>query len=501
MEKEDGCEYQNESLVIFVIGASGDLAKKKTYPSIYSLYDLGYIPKHSIICGYARSKKSDEEFRDHIKKNLDGEQVDSFLEQCIYRSGNYDSTEDVAKVFEELSEMENKSGHTKFNRLFYFAIPPSVFVPIGKCIKETGLSKDGWNRLILEKPFGKDTESFNELTNAIGELYTEDLLYRIDHYLGKEMVQNLMIMRFANTTLEPIWNRNYIQSVTITFKENFGTQGRGGYFDGYGIIRDVMQNHLLQVLSIVAMEAPVRVSGKNYANFVRNEKVKVLNCIAPIELEDTVLGQYLASEDGSESGYLEDESVPNDSVTPTFATCIMKINNPRWDGVPFIMKAGKALNEKKGEIRIQFKQPPGSADMFPGQKIPLNELVFRLQPKEAVYMKTNVKSPGLTTTPVASELDLSYDSRYKDTEITDAYTRLILDVLRGKQATFVRDDELKAAWKIFTPLLHRIENEKIKPIEYKFGGRGPPESDELIARAGFKYHSGEYQWRAPSSSL
>jgi glucose-6-phosphate 1-dehydrogenase len=282
--------------------------------------------------------------------------------------------------------------------------------------------------------------------------------------------------------------------VTITFKEDFGTKGRGGYFDGYGIIRDVIQNHLLQVLSLVAMEPPVAVTGEASSTYVRNEKVKVLNCIEPVKLEDCVLGQYLAAEDGSEVAYTEDPTVPDDSVTPTFACLVLKINNPRWEGVPFILKAGKALNERKAEIRIQFKPAPAGSSMFDGQDIPSNELVMRLQPDEAVYMKTNVKSPGLKTTPIMSELDLSYDRRFDGDLIFDAYTRLILEVIRGRQATFVRDDELKAAWEIFTPLLHQIENERIKPIPYEYGSRGPPESDKLVERAGYQYHGGKYKW-------
>jgi glucose-6-phosphate 1-dehydrogenase len=332
-------------------------------------------------------------------------------------------------------------------------------------------------------------------------LYTEDYIFRIDHYLGKEMVKNLMTLRFSNAIFEPLWNRNHIASVMITFKEDFGTKGRGGYFDGYGIIRDVIQNHLLQVLSLVAMEPPVAVAGENYSNYVRNEKVKVLNCIEPATLENCVLGQYLAADDGSEVAYTDDPTVPSDSVTPTFASMVLNIRNPRWDGVPFILKAGKALNERKAEIRIQFRAPPGAAAMFPGETIPANELVLRLQPDEAIYVKANVKEPGLKTKPVASELDLSYKARFKDSTMFDAYTRLILDVLRGSQAAFVRDDELRAAWKIFTPILHQIQNEKIKPLPYEYGSRGPIESDELLAKVGFRYHEGLYQWTPPPGSL
>ncbi|CAH0475320.1 unnamed protein product [Peronospora belbahrii] len=506
-DEHNGCEYLEMALTVFVIGASGDLAKKKTYPSLFALYASGYLPEHVVVVGYARSDKNDADFRKQIApyikpKTPEAEaKKEAFLGKCIYRSGNYDSSDDVGKVSKEMEALEEAQGTTGVNRLFYFAIPPTVFEPIGLSIKKAALTSCGWNRLIVEKPFGHDLESFNKLSNDMSALYGEDEIYRIDHYLGKEMVQNLLMLRFGNTIFEPVWNRNYISSVTITFKEDIGTQGRGGYFDSYGIIRDVMQNHLLQVLSLVAMEAPVMAAGKDYSNYIRDEKVKVLNCIEPIKLEDTVLGQYEGDKERNEPGYLEDPTVPKGSVTPTFATAIMYVNNPRWSGVPFIMKAGKALNERKGEIRVQFRSPPGAEYMFPGVKIPVQELVLRLQPEEAVYMKMNVKSLGLQTQAISSELDLSYAERYEGTEVPDAYTRLILDVLRGKQATFVRDDELRAAWKIFTPLLDEIERQQVKPLPYAFGSRGPKESDELVNRAGFQYHDGAYQWHRTSSAL
>lgn len=492
-------KYMEDGLTIFVVGASGDLAKKKTYPSLFALYCNQYLPENITICGYARSKKSDEEFRAQIKPYLeksgqDPKLVDAFVNQLIYRSGNYDSVEDVSRVSKELSEREAAMKKEKVNRVFYFAVPPNVFVPVGKSIRQGAFTSNGWNRVIVEKPFGRDYESFMDLSKDISALFKEEELYRIDHYLGKEMVQNLLVLRFANSMFEPIWNSHHIKSVTITFKEDIGTQGRGGYFDNFGIIRDVLQNHLLQMLSLVAMEPPVRASGHDYSNYVRDEKVKVLKCIEPVTLDDTVLGQYLGDKSKGEDGYLEDPTVPDDSSTPTFATCVLRIKNQRWDGVPFILKAGKALNEKKGEIRIQFRSPPGADHMFPNVDIPANELVLRLQPSEAVYMKTNVKTPGLATACAASELDLSYHKRYAGVDMPDAYTRLLLDVLRGKQATFVRDDELAAAWKIFTPLLHKIEQEKIKPIPYAFGSRGPVESDELISKVGYEYHGGQYQW-------
>jgi len=500
----DACDYLPDALSIFVVGASGDLAKKKTYPSLYDLYRSDFLTKRTTICGYARSSKTDDEFKDQIRPFLKGgteQQKTSFLKLCHYRQGAYDSADDVAKAFELLEEKERDSQNGRANRLFYFAIPPSVFVPIGKSIKEAIVSKAeknrvGWQRLIVEKPFGKDSESFEELSSAMKALYTEDYIYRIDHYLGKEMVQNLVILRFSNAIFEPIWNRNFIRSVVITFKEDFGTKGRGGYFDGYGIIRDVLQNHLLQVLSLIAMEPPVEVTGDGSATYVRDEKVKVLRAIDPVRLEDCVLGQYKGASDGSEPAYTGDPTVPDDSVTPTYAAMILRIQNPRWEGVPFILKAGKALNERKAGIRIQFKAAPGAERMFAGHEIPEQELVMRLQPDEAVYMKTNVKSPGLTSKPTTSELDLTYKHRFDNNKMegADAYTRLILEVIRGRQATFVRDDELKASWDIFTPLLHQIEQERVKPILYEYGSRGPPEADELIHRAGYRYHGGTYEW-------
>lgn len=340
------------------------------------------------------------------------------------------------------------------------------------------------DRFIVEKPFGVDSESSLQLSKDLAACLREEQIYRIDHYLGKEMVQNLMVLRFANIFLSPLWNRDHIKSVIITFKEDIGCDGRGGYFDNAGIIRDVMQNHLLQILSITAMEPPVKVTGEGYSEYVRDEKVKVLRCIKPLTTDDVILGQYTAG--NGHAGYLDDETCSN-PYCPTFAMAQFEINNPRWDGVPFIMKAGKALDSRKGEIRIQLKNPPGYTTMFNTDEIPHNELVIRVQPDEDIYMKMNVKMPGLNSTPMVSEMDLNYKNRFPELAagIPDAYTRLILDVLRGQQAAFVRDDELDAAWAIFTPLLHKLEgddSQKILPTPYEFGSRGPPEADAFLSQ-------------------
>ena len=390
--------HTKQGLTIVVLGASGDLAKKKTYPSLLKLFVDGYLPEHAHIIGFARSDYTDKSFREKYRDILKGvagkrgdEICEKFLSLCTYcRGSTYDDAEAWGRVNQAATRTEQAFGHDTANRVFYFAVPPDVFASAGAVIKAKCMSPTGFNRMIIEKPFGRDSKSSRELGEQLSRLFTEEELYRIDHYLGKEIVQNLLVLRFGNVFLQPLWNRNYVKSVIISFKENVGTLGRGGYFDHYGIIRDVMQNHLLQILSLIAMEPPVRVSGTGYANFVRDEKVKVLRCISPLQPEDIILGQYVSN--GSDPGYLDDKTVPEGSITPTYALAKFTVNNARWAGVPFIMKAGKALNERKCEVRIQFKHPPGAEFKFGGAEVPLNELVIRVQPNDAIYFKFNVKT-------------------------------------------------------------------------------------------------------------
>ncbi|KAI0563930.1 glucose 6 phosphate 1 dehydrogenase [Gracilaria domingensis] len=357
------CEYRSDALTVFVIGASGDLAKKKTYPSLYALYRFHYFPDDFTIVGYARSPKRDEQFRSTIKSYLKGgdeHMKDEFLSHCIYRNGNaYGDEEGIGRVSEEMRVIEKKTGKTA-NRLFYFAIPPVAFVPAAAALKKRASTHDGWSRFIVEKPFGSDSASFEKLNKDMSAVLEEKEMYRIDHYIGKEAVQNLLVMRFANSTFEPLWNNKYIDSVIISFKEDFGTKGRGGYFDKNGMIRDVVQNHIMQIVTMFAMEPPVRPHG----DYIRDEKVRVLQAIPAIKKEDCITGQYVADDDGREQSYTADEGVPDDSKTETGAAMVMYINNSRWEGVPFILRAGKALNENKSEIRVQFKKPPGSSLMF-----------------------------------------------------------------------------------------------------------------------------------------
>lgn len=469
-------QLAEKSLTIVVVGASGDLAKKKTYPSLYSLFRQDILPSHVEIVGYARSTLTKEQFHEKISPKLLPEEANKkqkFLDKCTYFAGSYDDDNAFANLNGYLESLEKNES----NRLFYFAIPPNVFGSTAVGLKKNCITSSGWNRVIVEKPFGMDSASSAELSKTLLDQFREDQIYRIDHYLGKEMVQNLMTLRFANTIFEPVWNSQFIDSVTITFKENIGTQGRGGYFDKFGIIRDVMQNHLTQVLSLIAMESPVLLNAEE----IRNEKVKVLKAIRPATLNQAVVGQYLADENGKEEGYLDDPGVPNDSVTPTFAMLVLFIKNRRWEGVPFILKAGKALNERKAEIRIQFKPPGG--ELYGLDDV--NELVMRVQPNEAIYAKFFAKKPGLADEIEMTELDLTFKRRFS-IQPPDAYERLIYDALRGDHNLFVRNDELSAAWDIFTPILHQIDEAKAKPIPYKFGSRGPKEADELAKKMGFK---------------
>lgn len=477
----------SEGLVVVVIGASGDLAKKKTYPSLFKLYLKNLLPVGTIIWGYARSAKTSELFRSQIKpylvKSSTSEKVlDDFLSKCYYIKGNsYGDLEAFSDLSQKIYGHEQLSPtRAAHNRLFYLAIPPNVFGDAGIAIKKKAMARHGWSRIIIEKPFGRDLSSCMELSKVLAAQFQEHHLYRIDHYLGKEMVQNLMIFRFGNSWLDWLWNRNAVASIVISFKENIGTEGRGGYFDQYGIIRDVIQNHLLQVLTLLTMEPPVKIEGAGAGSYIRDAKVQILKSIPPILLEDCLLGQY--------DGYLDDPTILNkESNCPTFVALRCYINNPRWYGVPIIFQAGKALDERKCEVRVQFKDAPASIPMI-GTKCQRNELVLRLQPDVSMHMKTNIKSPGFSSLPVQSDMKLDYGSEFDMSDAgnnnPDAYTRLILDVLRGKHAGFVRDDELKRSWEIFTPLLHQIERECVKPMSYKFGTTGPKDLEKFLSEKG-----------------
>ncbi|RLN41321.1 hypothetical protein C2845_PM01G17910 [Panicum miliaceum] len=414
----DGPPEQGGSTVsITVVGASGDLAKKKIFPALFAL----------------------------------------FYEDCLPEEGRLP------------------------NRLFYLSIPPNIFVDVVRSASRTASSSSGWTRFIVEKPFGRDSESSGELTRSLKKYLAEEQIFRIDHYLGKELVENLSVLRFSNLVFEPLWSRNYIRNVQLIFSEDFGTEGRGGYFDNYGIIRDIMQNHLLQILALFAMETPVSLDAED----IRNEKVKVLRSMRQLKLEDVVVGQYKGHTRGGKSfpGYADDPTVPKGSITPTFAAAALFIDNARWDGVPFLMKAGKALHTRRAEIRVQFRRVPGNLyrrNIGTDLDTATNELVLRVQPDEAIYLKINNKVPGLGMRLDRSNLNLLYSERYRR-EIPDAYERLLLDAIEGERRLFIRSDELDAAWAIFTPVLRELEDKRVAPELYPYGSRGPVGAHYLAA--------------------
>lgn len=494
MENKTDFQYPH---TFILLGASGDLAKKKIYPTIWYLYRDNLLPEKTRFVGYARTKQTISEIREKTIKYMkvrpgEEEKFEKFWQLNDYLAGSYDKRIDYELLNQQITKFEKGP---IANRIFYLAVPPTVFEDVTVNIRNACVSIKGFTRVIIEKPFGRDDETSAKLSNHLAGLYKEEQLYRIDHYLGKEMVQNLMTIRFANQIFSPSWNRENIASVLISFKEPFGTEGRGGYFDSFGIVRDVMQNHLLQILSLVAMEKPVTLN----PNDIRDEKVKVLRHIQPIELHDLLVGQYVGNPNGQGEerlGYLDDPTVPKGSITPTYALAALWINNARWQGVPFILRCGKALNERKAEVRIQYKDVPG--DIFKGHT-KRNELVIRVQPGEALYLKLMSKSPGMKFDLVETELDLTYSMRYRETDVPDAYERLILDVFTGTQMHFVRNDELKEAWRIFTPALRQLEEQLVKPVSYSYGSRGPLEADDKMAQYDFKY-SGSYKWEKPTIS-
>jgi len=471
--------WYHQTLSIVVVGASGDLAKKKTYPSLLNLFEDNLLPEFTVIWGYARSVKTHQQLRDHlfphlIKTGASEIVVKDFLEKCFYHSGkSYGDEEAYADMLSSISEFESQSPSAACNRLFYLAIPPNVFGESAVAIQKVGMATTGWTRVIIEKPFGRDLDTCDELLSTLAAALDEDQMYRIDHYLGKEIVQNLLLFRFGNSCWEHMWNRNAIESVTLTFKEPFGTEGRGGYFDNFGIIRDILQNHLLQVLSVVAMEPPVGDDGDS----IRNAKVAVLENMDPISLDDVMLGQY--------DGYSDDPTIENKETNcPTYAAIRCWIHTPRWEGVPFLMQAGKALDEKLCEVRVRFKPPTTLKSIGANAtKLSSNELVFRLQPNPSLELHNNIKTPGLSSNPMTSVMKMNYEEM-PDLSNPDAYTRLLLDVLRGKQGSFVRDDELRRSWELFTPLLHSIERDNVRPKPYIYGSKGPADRQKWFEEMG-----------------
>lgn len=477
-------------LSVIIVGASGDLARKKLLPALFALYSQGLLPAKFNVFGFARSAMDHDAFRALITEHLTcryvpehncAQKMDEFLARCFYVQGQYGEADSFLDLYQAMAPLENRR---PTDRLYYFAIPPSIFTEAAQAMGSAGLLScvpgKTWSRVIIEKPFGRDSASSEKMARDLANAFPERDIYRIDHYLGKEIVQNLLVLRFANALFEPVWNHQHIEQVQITWKEDIGIESRAGYFDEYGILRDVVQNHLMQILSLVAMERPPALNAQS----VRDAKLRVMKQIAPLKRDDLVIGQYQAHD--NLPAYTEEKGVPADSVTPTYAAMALEVNNERWAGVPFLVRAGKGLDQRVTEIQIQFK--PVQNPLFEKENAPTtgNRLIIRVQPDEAIGLRILNKVPGLQMVLKESELDLTYSAAF-DEIIPDAYEGLILDAIEGDKSLFIRSDVLAAAWAVFTPILHELEQQKVKPDPYVFGSDGPEAAQDLAARHGGKW--------------
>ena len=477
-----------ENCCIVIFGASGDLTARKLVPALYNLYKVGRLGKHFSVLGVARTGLSDDEFRQKMHEALikfeqaSGPELEAFCEHLYYQAVNTSDALDYAKLLPRLDDLHDKYGSSG-NTLYYLSTPPSLYGVIPECLAAHGLNTEefGWKRIIVEKPFGYDIETAKALDIQIHRFFEEHQIYRIDHYLGKETVQNLLVLRFSNGLFEPLWNRNFIDYVEITGAESIGVEERGGYYDGSGAMRDMLQNHLLQVLAMVAMEPPAIIN----ATSMRDEVAKVLHCLHPLSAEnvknDVVLGQYVAGTvDGEQVvGYLEEKGVPPDSSTETFIALKCEIDNWRWAGVPFYVRSGKRLPTRVTEIVIHFKTTPHP--VF-SQNAPENKLIIRIQPDEGISMRFGLKKPGAGFEAKEVSMDFSY-ADLASTNLLTAYERLLLDAMKGDATLFARTDAVHACWRFVQPILdYKAAHGRV--YEYESGSWGPTEADKLIARHG-----------------
>ena len=477
-----------ENCCIVIFGASGDLTARKLVPALYNLYKVGRLGKHFSVLGVARTGLSDDEFRQKMHEALikfeqaSGPELEAFCEHLYYQAVNTSDALDYAKLLPRLDELHDKYGSSG-NTLYYLSTPPSLYGVIPECLAAHGLNTEefGWKRIIVEKPFGYDIETAKALDIQIHRFFEEHQIYRIDHYLGKETVQNLLVLRFSNGLFEPLWNRNFIDYVEITGAESIGVEERGGYYDGSGAMRDMLQNHLLQVLAMVAMEPPAIIN----ATSMRDEVAKVLHCLHPLSAEnvknDVVLGQYVAGTvDGEQVvGYLEEKGVPPDSSTETFIALKCEIDNWRWAGVPFYVRSGKRLPTRVTEIVIHFKTTPHP--VF-SQNAPENKLIIRIQPDEGISLRFGLKKPGAGFEAKEVSMDFSY-ADLASTNLLTAYERLLLDAMKGDATLFARTDAVHACWRFVQPILdYKAAHGRV--YEYESGSWGPTEADKLIARHG-----------------
>jgi glucose-6-phosphate 1-dehydrogenase len=498
------------SVLIVIFGASGDLAKRKLLPALFHLWSEESLPESLRILGYARSEYSDAAYHKEALKgltehagevhngDLDEESFRRFVEQIEYQSGDYDDPaafQALADRIAKIDEAHNQAG----NHLFYLATPPNVFMSITENLAAAGLATSeggGWTRLIIEKPFGHDLESAHTLNQHLHKNFAEDQVFRIDHYLGKETVQNIFVLRFGNGIFEPIWNRNYVDHVQITVAETLGIGERGGYYDRSGALRDMVQNHMMQVMALTAMEPPVGMDAKS----IRDQKVNLLRSVQRIAPEDVerfaVRGQYAGGRVNGEeiASYLETPEVDPDSTTETYVAWRVGIDNWRWQGVPFYLRTGKALASKLTEVNIVFRKPPLMLvdDSNNPLQMPNNVLSLRIQPDEGITLTFDAKKPGNLVEAERVQMDFSYLKAF-GAQRGEAYERLILDALLGDSTLFIRHDEVEVAWDRVTALLDgwKMQEEAaakrgapLRLPQYRPGSWGPTAADELLKRDG-----------------
>lgn len=489
--------------LMVIFGASGDLTRRKLIPAIYNLAIDNLLPSDFFLIGFGRKKLSHEDFQKQAKEALESfsrrapsQEISERLQNGIrYQAGSYDDLDAFQQLKEEIDRCEKEVGRP-LQLLFYISTPPNVFDAVIQNLGKSGLAarsgaEDRVARVIVEKPFGHDLKSAQELNRCLRQEFDEEQVYRIDHYLGKETVQDLLVLRFANAIFEPIWNREFVDNVQVTVSEDIGVGSRGGYYDESGALRDMIQNHTMQLLALTAMEPPVSLDPES----IRDEKVKVLKAIQPLSLDsekgDAVRAQYEAGLVGGKKveGYLDEEGIKKDSSTETYAAVRLSINNWRWKGVPFYLRSGKRMARRLSEIAIQFKRPPGIL-FSEGEKFNIapNTLVIRIQPDEGITLLFNSKVPGLETRTQPVKMDFRHATTY-GSNTPEAYERLILDAIIGDSTLFIRGDETETSWKIFTPLLESWKDLGRHGMEsYVSGSWGPLAAERLL-------WAGRHEWR------
>ncbi len=467
------------SCAFVILGITGDLAARKLLPALLELHIQEALHPDTRIIGYGRSRLSDEELRAKLREHLSEAQAARFHElagRISYQQGSYDDTADFGRLADRLKE----SGLIR--HVFYTSTPPSTYEGIVRGLSDAGLNRSqagGWSRIVIEKPFGDDLKSARELNQILSLSFAEEQIYRIDHYLGKETAQNVASLRFANALFEPTWNNRYVDHVQVTMEETVGVEGRGSFYEEAGVIRDVFQNHLLQLVALVAMEPPARYDARS----VRNEKVKVFEALACPNPGQAVFGQYTAG--SGHPGYREESGVDAHSRQATYAAVELAIANWRWQGVPFFVRTGKALKSKATEVVLQYKVPP-HVPFDLNRELKADRLVLRISPDEGISIHFNVKRPGQENELERARLDFSYSAEFNAPN-PDAYETLLLDVMQGDATLFMRSDEVEAQWRIVGPLLEAA-GATSEPAEYQAGSIGPVEAYDLLEAQGRFWH-------------